>query len=161
MSIEAVVDDVIIRGLNDLIQASEIAYVTTYLAEAKSNDQVRETVLLAVQKLLLRGLMEVGDIVSEPCPYTRAGSILDVAAWDLSPSQAIERIDREWRALGRRPSLGELFWLKNTMLGNQTAMKLLELRGGNWIEEDGQQGDPSRSSGGPESANSESEVTLL
>jgi hypothetical protein len=30
--------------------------------------------------------------------------------WDLTPDQAIHRIEKEWTALGRDPDIGELAW---------------------------------------------------
>jgi hypothetical protein len=31
-------------------------------------------------------------------------------AWDLSPDQAVDQIEREWLALGREPGIGEVAW---------------------------------------------------
>jgi hypothetical protein len=31
-------------------------------------------------------------------------------SWDLSPEQAVSRIENEWSALGREPNIGEVAW---------------------------------------------------
>jgi len=126
MRVEAVVAELVRLGLDDVIQASEAAYVSTYTIGAKTDTEVRESTVEAVRLLLQRGLMEIGDIVSVRCPQAREGHILDVASWGLSPPEAAARVDREWRALGRRPNLGELFWLRNTALGNQMGQSLFD-----------------------------------
>ena len=106
MRSEMVANETVIIGLDDIIDATEIAFLTKYIGGAETDDEVRELAVQAVRLLLERGLMEIGDVVSIPDPRARYGEILDVASWGLSPAEAAERADREWRALGRWPNLG-------------------------------------------------------
>lgn len=55
---------------------------------------------------LVRGLLqERGMQVGCPAPDGR-----HFVPWDLTPDQAIHRIENEWTALGREPNIGELAW---------------------------------------------------
>lgn len=52
--------------------------------------------------------------------YVRAGvpkSRSDFAPWQLTPEEAIERVEFEWRALGRDPSISEVAWFDITDKG--------------------------------------------
>jgi hypothetical protein len=55
---------------------------------------------------LVRSLLrERGMQVGHPAPDGR-----HFVSWGLSPEQAVSRIEREWRALGREPNIGEVAW---------------------------------------------------
>lgn len=55
---------------------------------------------------LVRSLLqERGIQVGWPAPDGR-----HFLSWDLTPDQAIHRIESEWTALGRDPNIGELAW---------------------------------------------------
>jgi len=41
--------------------------------------------------------------------------------WDLEPDKVIEKIDSDWRALGRVPNIGDIAWFKATSSGKQLA----------------------------------------
>ena len=123
-------------GLDDLIDASEVAYISMLIGEAKTDDEVAELSIAAVRELLLRGLMEIGGFVRLASPQGMNKSGWEWVKWNMTPLEAAERVEREWRALGRRPDLGELFWLKNTELGNERANILFAQRGDDWVAED-------------------------
>ena len=63
--------------------------------------QTRVIALRLVRSLLQERGMQVG----QPAPDGR-----HFVAWDLSPDQAVRRIEKEWAALGRDPDIGELAW---------------------------------------------------
>jgi hypothetical protein len=63
--------------------------------------QTRATALGLVRSLLHERGMQVGH----PAPDGR-----HFLPWNLSPDQAVSRIDREWSALGRDPNIGEVAW---------------------------------------------------
>jgi hypothetical protein len=44
--------------------------------------------------------------------------------WDTAPNEVLERVEREWVALGRAPNLGEICWLSNTEAGDKRARGL-------------------------------------
>jgi hypothetical protein len=55
---------------------------------------------------LVRGLLQrPGMLVGHPAADGR-----HFVAWDLSPEQALRRIEEEWAALGREPNIGEVAW---------------------------------------------------
>ena len=43
--------------------------------------------------------------------------ILYIHSWDTSPWDAVRRIERDWRELGRAPNPGEVVWLELTDAG--------------------------------------------
>jgi hypothetical protein len=55
---------------------------------------------------MLKSLLESHQlVVGFPTPDGRG-----FEAWSLSPEDAIERMAREWRELGRDPDIGEIAW---------------------------------------------------
>ena len=128
MDVQAVVDETVMAGLDDVIQASEVAFISMEIGGAQTDDQVAELSIAAVRELLLRGWMEAGGFIRLDSPQSGSRGRWEWVRWDVPSSEAAERIEREWRALGHRPDLGELFWLKNTELGNETARKLFAQR---------------------------------
>jgi len=56
-------------------------------------------------RLVRRLLSERGMLVGHPAPDGR-----HFVPWDLSPDQAMSRIEKEWSALGREPNIGEVAW---------------------------------------------------
>jgi hypothetical protein len=74
----------------------------------------------AIGGLLKGELVEVGDVVRGEGFHT----------WDLAPSAALQRIEQEWRALGRDPFPGDIGWLQNTPGGDRRAEEILAERGG-------------------------------
>lgn len=66
-------------------------------AEAATLDVVREA--------LSRGELLVGGFDD------KNADTISFVPWWLSLSDALQRIEREWTALGREPTLGEIAWL--------------------------------------------------
>jgi hypothetical protein len=64
-------------------------------------EEVRRATLGMVEELLREGRMRPG----RPTLDWRG-----FEPWRLSPGEALHRIDREWHALGREPSLWEVVW---------------------------------------------------
>src|SRR5947208_14160520 len=71
---------------------------------SKNPDETRAATLTLVRRLLERGRIQVGH----PAPNGR-----DFVAWDLPPEQAMTRIEHEWSALGREPTIGEVAWFSS------------------------------------------------
>lgn len=61
--------------------------------------------------------MELGDLSKE-----------GFCMWNLPIEECLNRVEREWNALGRNPSLGEICWLQNTDKGNALGEKLFKQR---------------------------------
>ena|SRR5258708_7413272 len=56
-------------------------------------------------RLVRRLLSECGMQVGHPAPDGR-----HFVSWDLSPDDAVSRIEKEWSALTREPNIGEVAW---------------------------------------------------
>jgi len=83
----------------------------------KSNTR-RETLEL-VKDLLEEELIQAGQFKDG-----------DFELWNLSPTETIARIETEWDALQRDPTLGDIVWFIATEKGEQEAKKLSQNRGG-------------------------------
>lgn len=113
-TIESCIDEVLKRGLDDWIQAAEVASVVQSIAGQRSNASIRRITLEVIETLIQRGLMRAGEV-------TREGFY----EWDLTADQALEKIVTTWNALGRLPELGEVCWLSNTAQGDSRARSML------------------------------------
>lgn len=118
MNIQDCIEDILVRGLDDWIQAAEIASVARTIGGAQGEDEARELSFRALRVLLERDLIEVGMV-------TEAG----FSAWDLPKDQALERIRREWCTLPKGPGLGEVCWLSLTENGALHADALWSKKG--------------------------------
>lgn len=111
--IEGVIDELVIRGADDWVHASEVAWLVRGLAQAGSGDAPSAAFRLILQ-VINRGLMIPGDI------KTGSGFV----AWHLDAAESLRRIEREWRKLGRDPKAGEVVWLANTEAGERGVLRL-------------------------------------
>jgi hypothetical protein len=59
----------------------------------------RKTVLAVVCEALEREVVVPGDFVE-----------MSFVPWEMSPREALERIESAWLALGREPNIGEVVW---------------------------------------------------
>lgn len=76
-----------------------------------ADDAVRSKVLELVGELMRRNAIRAGAL-------TRDGGF---DAWELTPAEALERIEREWIELGRDPNIADICWFNNTELGDALA----------------------------------------
>ncbi|NLG28736.1 MAG: hypothetical protein GX557_12550 [Chloroflexi bacterium] len=125
MSIKAVVEGIVLVGLDDWVIASAVASTAMCADGAESRDEIRMSSLAALCILLTRGLVVIGDLDELP-PSDIKERRLGFVPWRLSVEDALARVDREWRRIpGRFPRLYELFWLNNTDLGMKVGEELL------------------------------------
>jgi hypothetical protein len=47
------------------------------------------------------------------------GDGVDFEPWQLTAEQALERVEREWDALGRELDIGEIFWFEIAEKGRE------------------------------------------
>jgi hypothetical protein len=66
---------------------------------AKKSEQVKKLVLTFVRELLANGLQAINVGDGRPWP-------------DQRPDNVVERISREWDALGREPNVPDIVWFK-------------------------------------------------
>jgi hypothetical protein len=109
--IQACVEDLLIRGLDDWIQAVEVASVSMDVGGAQSHGEVRDLSLRVIRKLLDEGFAEPGDV------YEQEGFV----PWQLAVDDAMQRIATTWPAGPEGPGLGEVCWLNLTRSGQAEA----------------------------------------
>ena len=117
MSLRECLDDLLVCGLDDWIQAAEIASVARTIGAAVTEVEVRDLSLRLVRELIGQDLMEVGAV-------TESG----FTSWEISVDQALRRIEQEWRALPKGPDLGDVCWLNLTKKGEVQAKEVWSRR---------------------------------
>jgi hypothetical protein len=110
MHTDACIDEILKHGLDDWIQAAEVASIIMSIAGLSAFSDVRCASLVAIGRILHEELMVAGDVTVD-----------GFNAWTMTPTQAFDAISREWSSLGRLPSLGEVCWLSNTPKGDARA----------------------------------------
>jgi hypothetical protein len=113
------IDDLLMRGCDDWVDVAEVISVAKFTGHARSAEEVRDLSLKLIREVVQQGLMEIGDLPDQ-------GRCLKL--WPIAPQQCLDRMEREWDALGRNPSLGEICWLQNTDKGNTLGEQLLKRR---------------------------------
>ena len=100
------------EGCDDYIDACSITGIAHKMGGIRfeDKDDLRQTCLEMIRHVLREGLMEIGEL------GTREEGFL---VWDLPLEQTMERVERDWKALGRNPTLWEVCWLRNTAQGNE------------------------------------------
>jgi hypothetical protein len=109
----AFVDGILTRGLHDWIQAAEVVSVVKSALPTAPEVDILDLSLSVIRELVKGGLMSAGDVTTD-----------GFREWGLEQEAAVERIEREWIALGRRPGLGEVCWLSNTDAGDKRAQAM-------------------------------------
>ncbi len=108
--IDACATEVLKRGLDDWIQAAEVASVVQSADKQATSAVIRRVALEVIGELVRGELMKAGDVTSD-----------GFTEWIMTPAEAVERIVGEWSAIGRPPELGEICWLSNTSKGDLRA----------------------------------------
>lgn len=116
MTMQRCVDELLMRGCGDWIDAAEVTSVAKFTGQTEAADSIRDLSLQLIREVVYQGLMEVGDLPKD-------GRRLEL--WPLSPEKILERVEREWNALGRNPTISEICWLQNTDKGNAKGEDLL------------------------------------
>jgi hypothetical protein len=96
------------RVIHDILNESQEDYVGLWSLVwnvrhefADANPQnIRELVLGTLQLLLSEYGLAIGDFKQDK-----------FLPWGCTPSEAINRVDTEWRKLGRDPDIGEIAWI--------------------------------------------------
>ena len=109
-TVDACATELLKRGLDDWIQAAEVASVVQSVDRQATSADIRRVALEVIDELLRGEFMKAGDVTSD-----------GFTEWSMTPAEAIERIAREWSALSQSPELGEICWLSNTSKGDQRA----------------------------------------
>src|SRR5580704_9883126 len=110
MKLSAIAKKLLCQGTDDWVPMAEVASLARGVLHDASSATLRQASLGAIQELQSNGYVRVGDV-------TRTGFV----AWAQSPQESLERIEREWVALGV-PRLGDIGWLENTALGREIGL---------------------------------------
>jgi hypothetical protein len=113
MKLQACLEDLLTRGLDDWIQAAEVDSVSRTTGGAKADETRRELSLQLIRKLLEDGLAEAGMVEEQ-------GGFVP---WGIPVEDAMQRIEREWPRRSSGPGLGEVCWLNLTAEGQALAQE--------------------------------------
>jgi hypothetical protein len=115
MSDARVIDEILTEGEDDWVHLGVLVRIVKYATGLAGEDLLCKT-LGVIQHLVSSGWMVAGDIGDEVSPGFQP--------WSLTLAEALARIEREWRDLGRDPSLGDICWFANTPAGDERARLL-------------------------------------
>jgi hypothetical protein len=110
MKVDACVEEILDRGLDDWIQASEVASVAKLTGGEATTEGIESLALEVIGHLVRGELMAPGDVTTD-----------GFSEWGMRPDEAVRRITTDWKALGRLPNLGEICWLSSTSTGARKA----------------------------------------
>lgn len=120
MSLDSARDDLLDRGLDDILQLAEvISLVSTHTGiPALDRGQILRPTLDVIGEVLEAEWAIAGNIAKD-----RDGR-LGVSSWHLDPSGAVRLIAEEWLGLDEPPNLGDVVWLELTEKGRIHARSL-------------------------------------
>ncbi|MBW3542359.1 MAG: hypothetical protein KY476_18995 [Planctomycetes bacterium] len=89
------------EGEHDHIGLWEIVRCVRGQLPWEDSQTVKDTTLEIVEDLLSTGRWQAGFPAADGRGFS---------AWNVALQEAIDRISREWTALGREPNIGEIAW---------------------------------------------------
>lgn len=104
---------VLLAGVDDWIGLWTVVREVKERRPGLSPEELRGIVVNLVRELVEKNCVQIGRPDAEG----------KFEPWDESAGDAAARIDREWRALGRDPDIGEICWLENTPCGDRLALE--------------------------------------
>lgn len=109
------VEDLLARGVDDWLDLGLIVDIARR-AETRSEEGLTAVAMGLVCSVMVQGLMQPGAVV--------AGKF---EPWVVTPGVALERIIREWLAVGTRDLRpGDVVWLRNTETGDGLGRSVLD-----------------------------------
>jgi len=103
--------ELLVEGQDDYVGLWEVAWILRRSEPSYTDDEIREVALESLRPLLCEGLMEPGALQDNG----------GFQAWMCTPEEALAKIDKEWRGLGKDPNIGQVCWFRNTDSGDRTA----------------------------------------
>ncbi len=117
MRIKRCVEELLQAGYDDWEDAAGVASIAIIEGRVESVDEIRELSLEMIRHVVRQGFMELGELA--------AGE--GFRKWDLPMQECLDRVEHEWKALGRNPKLSEICWLCNTAKGNEIGKHIEDL----------------------------------
>jgi hypothetical protein len=108
MKINLCVDELLRRGSDDWVSASEVAGVAKFTGGVTTLDEIRKLSLEMVEKVILEGYMKIGDVKKD-----------GFHEWTCSPQEAISKVGHIWQSFKEWPRVGDICWLAITQNGVQ------------------------------------------
>src|SRR5438105_1289071 len=105
MTDESAFLDLVEECRQDHVGLWEVIDAVRFDLGSSNPDQTRALTLGLVRRLL----RDPKILVGHPAPDGR-----HFVPWKLTPDEACSRIDREWSALGREPTIGDVVWFTTT-----------------------------------------------
>ncbi len=110
-------NDILIECSEDYVGLWSIIHSIRFNNQQKLNaSEVRNETIKLIENLLNDGLIQAG-IFSDNGEFE---------IWELSTPKIIAKIQREWDALGRKPSIAEIVEFITTEKGDQEVKQLLD-----------------------------------
>jgi len=106
------------KGEADWVYLAEVASLVQRDRSEGDERTVMERTLHLVRELAEAWLVVIGDL---------SGPDGKFSPWQLSVTDTVERIRREWMALGRPINVGDVCWLSNTLDGDKRAVSLPDI----------------------------------
>jgi len=106
----AVANEIRSRGEDDWMMAAEVAWVAKSVGGAETLSEVRDVSTEVLGDVLRAGEMRIGTVTEE-----------GFQPWEGTVEEWLQRVERQWDALGRLPEMGELFWLARIVDGTASA----------------------------------------
>ena len=95
-------EDILIECAEDYVGLWALAWEFRNADSKRDALEIRQKTIQLIKELLNDNLIKVGNFnVNEERFFE---------VWELSPTEIIKRIENEWDALGREPSIGEIVW---------------------------------------------------
>jgi hypothetical protein len=102
-------ESVLMEAVDDYVGLWSVAWEFREKEGEKEPIEIRRKTLETIKSLLEEELIQPGM-------FNQAGVF---ELWNLIPKRALERIESEWDALGREPTLGEIVWFVATEKGEE------------------------------------------
>ena len=106
----AIVEEVLLHGLDDWVQAADIVGLIVEAGVPCRSDGIWPLYRSVISVVLSEGLMDIGDVSED-----------GFKSWKLDSDAALSKLDTEWARLDGLPDLGEVCWLSNTEAGDAQA----------------------------------------
>ena len=110
MNLQACVDELLQRGVEDWVHNVGVAWIAKSTGGATTPDEVRTVSLAMVEEVLAKRYMDIGEL---------SGPGHSFLSWGLPVPEALQRADTEWRKPGQADLMGQVFWLRNTQEGDR------------------------------------------
>lgn len=114
---ESLENEILKRGLEDIIQLAEIISVAHFILKIDMGPTMYSAVSECIHSLLSRDLAIVGDLDDSSLP-------LIVVSWPGDADAIVDRVIGDWKSLRRSPGLSEICWLELTEEGLRLGREL-------------------------------------